>query len=179
MSLNIYNFSLRGLADWVMFGKTGPKLKKTVTNELEVRNNADAAYINLRAASPIIADDVATKLYVDSFPGLLRAARGTVLFNDVSPANIDSALPAANVRINRVIVRVDVAFDDVAATIEIGRASDPNELVAIGDFWLDQVGVYMIDTAVDWVGSEQIIATISPGAATQGSATIECLYTTA
>ena len=63
----IKQFGLSGVNENVQFGKGNGRLKfDNSANAFSVRNLADASYVNIRIAEPIINRDAATKYYVDS-----------------------------------------------------------------------------------------------------------------
>jgi len=79
-------------------GIGGPNLKDN-GGEIEARNAADAAFVNVRGADPVIADDLVTKRYADAIPASAVAYTPTVTTNWPNPT-----LPTT----------VQTAIDDVA-----------------------------------------------------------------
>lgn len=58
------NYSQTGIGESVEYSQGGARVKDN-TGVIEIRDNADAVFANCRGADPIIADDLATKRYVD------------------------------------------------------------------------------------------------------------------
>lgn len=57
---------IRGTAETIwQIGLGGPLWKQNSSN-IDARNSADAAYVNVRGADPTIADDLVTKRYGDA-----------------------------------------------------------------------------------------------------------------
>lgn len=56
------------------FGLGGPQVKRNGDN-LDFRNADDTGYVNVRAKSPLLDDDLTTKKYVDSVEGILIISR--------------------------------------------------------------------------------------------------------
>lgn len=59
------NYSQSGIGVSVEYSQGGARVKDN-TGVIEIRDNADAVFTQCRGADPIIADDLATKRYVDA-----------------------------------------------------------------------------------------------------------------
>ena len=71
-------------------GLGGPQLKDD-TGEIDARNAADAAYVNVRGADPIIADDLVTKRYVTA-PNVSYTPAVLTNWPPTAPTNVQTAL---------------------------------------------------------------------------------------
>ena len=88
-------------------GTSGPNLKGVAGPVLEVRDEADAAYVVTRAADPVIDDDLVTKRYGDANyeqvganptaqvgPAAINGVATTFLRSDGAPALANTAVVA-------------------------------------------------------------------------------------
>lgn len=85
-------YDLQGVSGSVEFGKGAARITATGAF-LQVQDNAAAAFTNMRAASPIISDDVATKGYVD---GLVNGASWKNPARVSTTSNVTLAAPGAS-----------------------------------------------------------------------------------
>jgi len=95
----IKQFGLGGVNENVQFGKGNGRLKfDNSANAFSIRNLADASYVNIRIAEPIINRDAATKYYVDSVAQGLKPKEAvkvatnslTTVDDNVNSGNVDN-----------------------------------------------------------------------------------------
>jgi len=92
-------------------------------------------------------------------------------YNTASPIEITDL--AAGDTVIQVFLKIETPFDDANATITVGSVSLPSEYLAAGDSDPTQASTVYESTPVDEVlAPENLIVTISPGASTQGTATL-------
>lgn len=167
-------------------GPAYARLKALLTGQLELRTSDDTAYANFRAAHPLIDNDVATKLYVDS-------ANGAVLIS--GQFNGGSALPA-NTSTRRFLVVTtsgatasigQLLFDDGSGTgnmvvisalegrlIVVTQALTGGTATFAADsiyVWDAQGGTWVLSGDVaGYTGAERVIKMTLNNAASQSSA---------
>ena len=88
-------------------------------------------------------------------------------FNTASPLIIRGMLAGETV-INAEI-QINTAFDDPAATLELGIATDTDMIFTSSSNMPDTVGVYHNEVNYNFSSPDNIILTINPGVSTQGS----------
>ena len=95
----IKQFGLGGVNENVQFGKGNGRLKfDNSANAFSIRDLADASYVNIRIAEPIINRDAATKYYVDSVAQGLKPKEAvrvatnslTTVDDNVNSGNVDN-----------------------------------------------------------------------------------------
>jgi len=102
---------------------------------------------------------------------VLICGEAPVNFDSVSPVNVGMPLPADK-HIKRVYVKVTQAYDDANAQLTLGTSTTPDWLVKSEWVDLGTVGVYEIVPLEDTTETTQMIATLSAGTSTQGSAMV-------
>lgn len=102
------------------------------------------------------------------------ASQITFDYGDASPKNL--VIVAANTVITSVSIIILTPFTDVAATLAIGDAGDPNRLLATTDNAPSVAGTYTVDPAYKYTGSTQLILTINPGTSSAGNGIILLNY---
>jgi hypothetical protein len=117
---------------------TGPNLKNNLGN-LDVRNPADAAYVNVRAADPVIADDLVTLRFLQAFtfPGALTVIRVAIATATVSSTTL---IPGA-ARVLDAQVEVTAAYT-AGSTITVGQAGTPTSFQGSTDNNPAVTGIY-------------------------------------
>lgn len=172
------NYELDGIANATEIGEDGVKIK-TVAGQLQVRDNTDASLVKLSIADGTADSDAVTKAQLDAVPTaeILKVTQ-TVNFGDTSPVNIGSALPADAIVI-KALVYVTTAFDDAAATLELGVTGDTDAIHGTISNDLQNTGLYATDEYYDVGGSgAQIIGTLTAGSSTAGAVDVTLLYMT-
>lgn len=170
------NYELDGIANTTEIGEDGVKIK-TVAGQLQVRNNTDTGLVKLAIADGTADSDAVTKSQLDAVPtaSILKVTQA-VNYNDSSPVNIGSALPA-NAVVIKALVYVTTAFDDAAATLEVGVSGDTDAVHTSSSNDLQNTGLYATDEYYDVGGSgAQIIGTLSAGTSTAGAVTVTLVY---
>lgn len=98
--MNVFS-KLRGTIEkFFQIGLGGPQFKND-TGEIDARDAADAIFVNVRGADPVIDDDLTTKRYVDA----LAPSAGSVSYTPTDPNNWPNPPEPTNVQ---------EALDDVA-----------------------------------------------------------------
>jgi hypothetical protein len=82
-----------------------------------------------------------------------------------------NALTAGQI-IYRVTVIINVAFNDAAATMQLGTSTTPNLVFSSGDVNLIVIDQYDNEMFITIPSDDLFILTISPGTSTQGSGII-------
>ena len=93
------NYSQTGIGQSVEYSQGGARVRDN-TGVIEIRDNADAVFTQCRGADPVIADDLATKRYVDGIA--------------VGEVNTASNLAATGLFANK--VGVDLQFKGLTST---------------------------------------------------------------
>lgn len=99
--------------------------------------------------------------------GNLTATYVTFTHSTPSPLVIKSL--ATNQIIVDSEVVITVAFDDPAATVELGRATAPTEIFAGSEVKAKRIGTYASRENIVNTSPDTLVATIAPGSATVGS----------
>lgn len=97
-------------------------------------------------------------------------------FDDASPETIFT-IPA-NARIVSVIVQQLYAFDDPAATIEVGDAGNMARLMSASQNNPNEVGEYESHNPHQYILATDLKLSINPGASTTGSGVVAITYNT-
>ena len=105
-----------------------------------------------------------------------RARRVTIDFNDPNGANNIGDLIPQNAIVVGGMANVTQAFDDAAATLEVGDAGDTDRFAAVSEICLDVVGLYKFDAYHLYGADTQAIATLAKGTSTQGQVSLILEY---
>lgn len=155
-------------------GGDGPILKNNA-GAIEHRNSADSAFAVARGATPVGADDLTTKAYVDSLAsGDVNMIEILFDFNDAG-STVDSTF--AGIVGGRVLdARVDIttAFD-ANTPIDIGDTGDPDRFAAAADIKEEKVDVYDFPQYTDTIASVFRV-TVGASAATTGAGRVIITY---
>jgi hypothetical protein len=85
---------IRGTAETLFqLGLGGPQLKNNAS-VIEARDNADAAFVIVRGATPVAANDLTTKAYVDSGGASGDVAEIRFAINTTATQNSVTSIPA-------------------------------------------------------------------------------------
>lgn len=110
---------------------------------------------------------------------LVKSERVDLAFNTASPLNIGASVPVG-ARPFMVIVNVTQTFNGTPRSrVEIGDALDTNRLAEQSESNLSKLGTYVVNCYHNYASATQLIATYTANGATQGTAQIEVVYSTA
>lgn len=158
-------------------GKAGPNIKNN-SGIIEMRNNADAAFVITRGLSPVGNDDYVTKLYFDTnnaaANGLTLVVMPLALVTKVSTSTIPD-----NARIEACWLEVTTPYDG-GTTVKIARTGDATvEPMGTADNNPVVSKLYHVPQMQDWgaTGAGTVTATIAGGPAA-GAANIYIAYST-
>jgi len=145
---------------------------------MEARDNADAAYINVRGADPVIDDDLVTLRYFNAVPpaGGVAVIRYTVTFSGGAAQDSVTSMPAG-ARVLEAREEVTVTWNGVGASVNVGDTTTPAAFIATADVDLTTADLYAFpqDTAV--TGPSVVRSTVTAGAgATQGTSIITVFF---
>jgi hypothetical protein len=155
-------------------GPGGPGLNNNAGN-LEARNSANTAFTIMRGATPVAANDLATKAYVDT--GGASAAIMEIRFAVGTAATSSSvASIPANAQITEAELSVTTPFSG-GTTISVGQTGSTSLLMATGDITATLANIYqdMQDTA--WGASPLPVLVTVGGAPAAGAAVCIVKYT--
>jgi len=109
----------------------------------------------------------------------VKSERVNLAFGSAGTVNIGASVPI-NARPYQVVINVTQAFNgSPRSRVTVGDAGSTNRLALQGESNLNNVGTYVIDCYYNYGVATQVTATYTANGATQGTATIEVLYTTA
>jgi hypothetical protein len=146
-------------------GPGGPGINQNGA-ALEVKNSTNAAFAITRGATPVAANDYATKAYVD---GASPAGASDVIVFAVGTATASSVTSIPN---NAIILRATLLVTTPysgGATISIGNAGTPAELQATTDNDPQVNGTYDAPQQTTWTGPAIVQATVAGGPAAGAS----------
>lgn len=155
---------LRGTIETIFqIGLGGPQLKNS-SGVVEARNSVDAAYAIVRGATPVGADDLTTKAYVDanSAGGAIKQIRFAIGTSTVSSS---TQIPA-NAVVSDCQVKITTPYSG-GATISVGRTGATSLLVATTDNLPQSTDTFDLPQDTAWGASPlAVLVTIggSPGA---------------
>ena len=157
-------------------GAGGPQVKNN-SGALDARNSADNAFVNVRVATPVGANDAATKAYVDT--GGSSAAIMEIRFAVTTAATSTSvtSIPAG-AQIVDAQLSVTTPFSG-GTTISVGQTGSVSLLMGTGDNTPGTNNIYQVQQDTPWGGSPlPVLVTVggSPGA---GAAVCIVKYTEA
>src|SRR5258708_5757721 len=158
---------LRGTIESIFqIGLGGPQVKNNA-GALEARDPADAAFVVVRGATPLAANDLTTKAYVDAAvdPGAVRAIRYAIT-NAASQDSV-TVIPAGAV-VLRASVEVVTPFS-AGATIEVGQAGSLTLLELPGDNLATSAGIYQVPQDTPWGAAALAVRTTVGGAPAAGA----------
>jgi len=149
------------------FDSSDGPLLKNVTGIIEARNAADSAYAIVRGATPVGANDLVTKNYVDGAEsGDITTIEIPFTFANAA-GFVDSTFAAAvGGRLLNARVDITTAFD-VAVTFIAGDTGDTDRFIVSGDVKVNKVDVYDFPQYTDTIASVFRV-TLGAGAPTVG-----------
>lgn len=139
----------------------------------EARNDADAAFILVRGATPVGANDLTTKAYVDSATG----TGADVLEIRFALAQA-TASSATSIPIGAIVIdtEIDVTTPySVGATISIGQTGSVSEFMATGDNNPQAAALYQTHQDTSAASTNPVLATVG-GAPAAGVAQVIVRY---
>ena len=167
---------LRGTVETIFqLGLGGPNLKANGA-VVEARDAADTAFVIVRGLTPVAANDLTTKGYVDS--GTLGGALREVRIPIALAATTDSVtiLPAgANVR--RVAVEPTTPYS-AGATIAVGQAGSTSLLMGTTDSNPQAAGIYESSLDQAWGAAPLAVRVTIGGAPAAGAGVVIVEYST-
>jgi hypothetical protein len=131
-------------------GLGGPYLSNDGSGNVNVQNAAQSAYVIVRGATPVAANDLATKAYVDSGAVVNDGGVQEIRFAIGTSGTYNST---TQIPLNAIVIDCEVDITTAysnGTTIEVGNASSPallmatsgNNPQAVGLYWLHQDTAY-------------------------------------
>jgi hypothetical protein len=160
---------IRGTTETIFqIGLGGPQVKNNAGN-IEARNAADAGFVIGRGATPVAANDWATKAYVDAGAVIADGAVQEIRFAITNAAAQNSVTQIPN---NAIVV--DAELDIVTpysggATITVGNAGSPALLMAAGDSNPQAAGLYQDHQDTVYTGGPATVLVTVAGAPAAGA----------
>lgn len=154
-------------------GPSGPTLNALpLVPAIEVKDSTNAVLANMRVAAPLVANDAATKAYVDA-----NSAAGAVKAIDFSIGLVNQA-SATSLPAGAIICRCDVQIQTIyspGATIAVGVAGTPAAFQATTDNDPQVAQTYQADQRTPTPSATQVEATIA-GAPVAGTGFVTVYY---
>jgi hypothetical protein len=167
---------IRGTIETIFqIGLGGPQVKNNAGN-VDVRNSTDTGYVIVRGATPVAANDLATKAYVDSGSTILDGGIQTIQFaiGTGSTANSATSIPSGALIMSEYVV-ITTPYS-AGTTITVGIAATPALLMGTGDSNPQGVGSYEGLPLTAWPSAGTVLATIA-GGPVAGAGSIVVTYT--
>ena len=157
-------------------GPTGPGFNNNGGN-LEARNAANSAYVNFRVATPVGANDAATKAYVDTGGASAAIMEVRFVLGTGAAQSSVTSIPAG-ATIVEATLSVTTPYSG-GTTISLGQTGSVSLLQATTDNVATAANQYEVKQDTPWgAGALQVLATIS-GAPSVGAAVVIVKYTEA
>lgn len=161
---------IRGTIETIwQIGLGGPQVKNNAGN-VDMRNAGDTAYVIVRGATPVAANDLATKAYVDN--GSVIADGGVqtirVALGTGAAQNSTTQIPASAIIVGE-FLDIQTPYS-AGTTITVGNAGSPALVMAAGDSLATAAGIYqgnVIDTS--WGGSPATVLFTIAGSPSVGA----------
>ena len=142
-------------------GLKGPQWKNNA-GIIESRDAADAAFVIVRGATPVNANDLVTKAYADSGSVIVDGGVQEIRFAlGTATANSTTSVPN-----NAIVISAELDVTTpytAAATISIGTAGSPSALQATSDNNPQAAGIYQVMQDTAYPGPATIQATVAGG----------------
>ena len=163
---------IRGTSESIFQFALGGAQIKNSTGVLEARNAADTAYAKMRAATPVGADDVAIKSYVDanSSTSAIKLVRFALA---LATASSTFTVPASS-RVLKSRLDVTTAYD-AGATWSIGRSGGVSDFMTTAENDPSSVNAYEKDQDTTFGTAAVVTATLT-GSPTVGVAIASIHY---
>mgnify|MGYP003628236086 CR=1 FL=1 len=171
----VKNYGLTGVAKTVELGKKGNKIDATTSSsKISLRNNSDAL-VKAEIGEGTASSHAVTKSQLDGISSkAISISEHTVNFDDSSPVTL-CTLTAGSRVLSVTMEKGAGNWTDASATtnITVGDAADVDRLFTSFDY----AGIQVIDETDHTYSSQTaIIATITRGGASAGTATILIRY---
>jgi hypothetical protein len=165
---------IRGTIETIFqIGLGGPQLKNN-GGAVEVRNAADTAFAIARGATPVAANDLTTKAYVDS--GGASGAVAEIRFAIGTGATQNSATQIpAGAFISSTEVEITTPYSG-GATITVGQTGTPALLQATSDNAPTLAGTYQVNGDTAWGASPLTVLVTVGGAPGAGAGFVIVRY---
>jgi hypothetical protein len=164
---------IRGTIETIFqLGLNGPNLKNN-GGAIEGRNSGDTAFTVVRGDTPVAANDLTTKAYVDAtvMTGSIREIRMPI----TTSASQSSAVSIpANAVIAEATVKITTAYD--VGTIAVGRTGSTSLLVGATDNLPTAIGSYQIEQDTTWGASALPVLVTITGSPTTGAGFVIVKY---
>lgn len=147
------------------YGLAGPLIQNN-GGSLEARNAANSAFVIVRGLTPVAANDLATKAYVDS--GGVSGAVQEIRFALGTGASQSSVtqIPA-----NAIVCDVKLSITtpySAGAAIALGQTGTTNLLQATTDNLATQAGIYQVEGDIAWGAAPLAVLATITGAPSAG-----------
>jgi hypothetical protein len=133
---------IRGTIEQIFqLGLGGPQLKNNAGN-IEAQNPTATGFVIVRGATPVAANDLATKAYVDSGAVVADGGVQEVRFAITTTAAQNSVTQIPN---NAIVISTELDITTPysgGATITVGNAASPASLMATTDNNPQAIGLY-------------------------------------
>lgn len=141
----------------------------------EARDAADAAFVVARGATPVAANDLTTKAYVDAAvpTGTIREVRDTLALVTLSSTN---QIPA-NAIVSECVVDITTAYT-AGTTISVGITGTPTLFQLTTDNLATAIGSYVVPLDVTVGASAANVLITVAGSPAVGAAAIAVKYST-
>jgi hypothetical protein len=160
---------IRGTIETVFqIGLGGPQVKANAGN-LEARNAADAAFVIVRGATPVAANDLVTKAYADSGAVIADGGVQEIRFALTNAAAQNSVTSIPN---NAIVVDAELSVTTPysgGATITVGNAGSPALLMGTGDNNPQANGLYQVHQDTAFAGGPATVLVTIAGAPAAGA----------
>ena len=159
---------IRGTVETIFqIGLGGPQVKANAGN-IEARNAADAAFVIVRGATPVAANDLATKAYVDSGAVIADGGVQEIRFALGTGAAQNSVTQIPN---NALVISTEINVTTPysgGATITVGNAGTPALLQATTDNNPQAAGIYQVMGDTSYTGGPATVLVTIAGAPVAG-----------
>ena len=176
---DIFNFAQKGLANLVQFGKKGLKLiSDTDNNNFTFTANDGSTLVEVRGANATVAEAFITKgQYEATSVPIAQYISTEVAYNDTTTTLFE--IPANSMVYS---VTVDVASPWVSANastaIKVGDSADDDRLFTDDDASMTETCQFHSNYQHIYTAPANIVATVTPGSASSGIATVTVLVVT-
>jgi hypothetical protein len=121
------NYSQSGIGVSVEYSQGGARVKDN-TGVIEIRDNADAVFTQCRGADPIIADDLATKRYVDALVlGEVNTASNIGTGEGVFSAKVGTDLEFKSLTSSDASITISASATEIDLTTAGGGGGIPDD----------------------------------------------------
>lgn len=155
---------LRGTTETIFqIALGGPQVKNNA-GVLENRNAADSGFVIDRGATPIAANDLATKAYVDA--GDVGVTASTLMIR--IPIALVTVSSATSLPLGAIVesAKLDITTPySGGATISLGQAGSVSEFMAVGDNNPQAAGLYIDEQDTAAASLNPLLVTIAGGPA--------------